>query len=38
MDATPAPASSIAPKPFRVIPIAANVWVNSMKHFPCVQF
>ena len=25
MDATPAPASSIAPKPFKVIPIAAKV-------------
>ncbi len=25
MDATPAPASSITPKPFKVIPIAAKV-------------
>ena len=30
IDATPAPASSITPKPFKVIPIAAKVWVNSL--------
>ena len=30
MDATPAPASSITPKPFKVIPIAAKVCVNSL--------
>ena len=30
IDATPAPASSIAPKPFKVIPIAAKVCTNSL--------
>ena len=30
IDATPAPASSITPKPFKAIPIAAKVWVNSL--------
>ena len=30
MDATPAPASSIAPRPFKVIPIAAKVCTNSL--------